>query len=112
MAEEQPGVVDLRCPSNPSKLFAKLRLSGEQPSYIQPDNLIEMACWDCRKKLERSGRKARRVLHRYDLSGALISTLVEDEELSVSHGERSTQLCEVKETQWQSSVPCRAVTTT
>ena len=75
---------ELRCPSNPSRLFARLRLSGEQPSYIQPDNLIEMACWDCRKLLGLSGRKVRRVLHRYDLAGNLVTTLVEDEDLSVS----------------------------
>jgi hypothetical protein len=70
---------ELRCPSNPSRLFARLKLSGEQPSYIQPDNLIEMACWDCRKLLERSGRKVNRVLHRYDMAGNLVSTLVEDQ---------------------------------
>jgi len=75
---------ELRCPSNPSRLFARLKLSGEHPSYIQPDNLIEMACWDCRKLLERSGRRVRRVLHRYDLAGTLIATLVEDEDLPVS----------------------------
>lgn len=77
---------ELRCPSNPSRLFARLKLTGERASFIQPDNLIEMSCYDCRKLLERSGRSARRVLHRYDMAGTLIATLVEDEDLPVSPG--------------------------
>lgn len=74
------GWVELRCPANASKLFARLRVSGEQPSYIQPDNLIEMACYDCRHLLKRAGRRAKRVLHRYDLAGTLVATLIEDED--------------------------------
>lgn len=110
---ELPEVVDLRCPANPSRLFARLRLIGEQPSYIQPDNLIEMACWDCRKMLEKRGRRVRRVLHRYDLSGTLISTLIEDEELSVSHSGKAPSCVRGEGKQWQrSSVPCKPETTT
>lgn len=77
--QQEEEVIDLRCPENPGKLFARLIQSGEKPSYIQPDNLIEMACWYCRKQLEHQGRPVRRVLHRYDFSGTLIVTLVEDE---------------------------------
>lgn len=78
-AMDEPEVVDLRCPVNPSRLFARLRIAGEKPSFIQPDNLIEMSCWDCKTRYRRAGRRVHRVLHRYDMAGTLISTLVEDE---------------------------------
>lgn len=75
-------VVDLRCPvalhgeCEPGNLLAKLRLRGQRPSFVQPDNLIEMSCSRCRSALRRSGRAVARVLHRYDFSGELVETLV------------------------------------
>ena len=83
-----PELVDLRCPSDlpgrdgdchPGRLLARVRGAGEQPSYVHPDNLIELACADCRTKLRKSGRPAARVLHRFDFTGTLIETLVVDE---------------------------------
>lgn len=82
MAEE---VVDVRCPAgwprgdgscHPGKILLKIRQSGEKPSYVHPDNLIELYCDDCTRRLRRSGRNVRRVLHRYDFIGTLIETLV------------------------------------
>lgn len=79
-------VVELRCPQpfrspesgcTPGKLFAKLRLAGEQPSFIHPDNLIVMACGDCKRQLKRRGQEVFRVLHCYDMAGNLINTLIE-----------------------------------
>jgi hypothetical protein len=81
------GIVELRCPvpnedpdgtCRPGRLFAQLRLNGEQPSFIHPDNLIVMACSDCRRRLHRVGRDVFRVLHCYDLSGVLIRTFTEE----------------------------------
>ncbi len=49
---------ELRCPEpvvfrngeeRPGHLFAVL-LRGQEPSYIQPDNLIELACWACSRE--------------------------------------------------------------
>jgi hypothetical protein len=79
-------VVELRCPQpaawdsehHPGRLLARLVLDGGRPSFVQPDNLIEMACSDCKRHLARSGRQARRVLHRYDFAGGLVETLVEE----------------------------------
>jgi len=82
MAEE---VVDVRCPvglpreddaCHPGKLLLKLRLSGERPAYVHPDNLIELYCEDCTRRLRRFRPNVRRVLHRYDFIGTLIETLV------------------------------------
>lgn len=80
--------VEVRCPvpqplpggdCKPGKLLMKLLVSGESPSYVHPDNLIELACDDCRARLRRRGVGVRRVLHRYDLTGSLVSTLTDGE---------------------------------
>lgn len=66
--------VELRCPLGPKKLFAKLRVAGEQ-THITSENLIEMACQDCRRRLRQEGREVEHVLHRFDIAGALIETV-------------------------------------
>lgn len=87
VAEE---VVELRCPNGwpdatlpggcrPGKLFAQLRMSGEKPSFIHPDNLIVMACGDCKRFARRKGIEVGRVLHCYDMAGTLVRTLYEDD---------------------------------
>lgn len=79
-------LVEVRCPVDlefpdgtcrPGRLFLKLRLSGERPHIIQPDNLIELACDDCRKRLARRGIKVQRVLHRYDMAGTHVENRIE-----------------------------------
>jgi hypothetical protein len=78
--------VEVRCPvdqehpdgtCHPGKLFLKLRLSGIHPTFVHPQNLIELSCSDCKRRLARQGVHVHRVLHRYDLSGSLIETLTE-----------------------------------
>lgn len=78
--------VEIRCPvpqpgpeCRPGKLLVKLRLSREIPSFVYPDNLIELPCDNCRARLRRQGRDVRRVLHRFDLSGTLVETLTDGE---------------------------------
>lgn len=77
--------VEVRCPvptelpgggCKPGPLLLKLRLNGEVPSWVHPDNLIELACDSCKFRARRAGRPVRRVLHRYDLAGILVETLV------------------------------------
>lgn len=69
--------VEIRCPIGPKRLLSKLLIEGERPT-ITPGNLIEFACSDCKRTLRSQGESVYRVLHRYDLSGALVETLVED----------------------------------
>jgi hypothetical protein len=85
---EGPREIEVRCPvpyplpdghCRPGRLLLKLRLSGEFPSYIQPDNLIELSCEDCRFRLRKAGYQVKRVLHRYDLAGNLVATLTDGE---------------------------------
>lgn len=54
----------MRCPANPSRLFARLR-----GPVIVEGNLIEVSCRDCRR------RPGTRVLHRFDVLGNLVETI-------------------------------------
>lgn len=69
--------VELRCPTGPRKLFAKLRLQGMQPA-VTTDNLVELACQDCRRRLRSEGNDVALVLHRYNIIGELIETVAVD----------------------------------
>lgn len=79
MPVESVREVELRCPTGPRKLFAKLRLAG-LPAPVTMDNLIEMACQDCRRRLRSEGRAVQLVLHRFDIAGELIETVTVDRE--------------------------------
>lgn len=72
-----PLEVELRCPTGPRKLFAKLRLQGAQP-IVTSDNLVELACQDCRRRLRSEGRDVALVLHRFNIIGDLIETVAVD----------------------------------
>lgn len=81
--------MEVRCPArwprgngtcHPGRLLMKIRLSGDRPTYVHPDNLIELYCDDCRRRMRREGRNVKRVVHRYDFVGSLIETLVVEEE--------------------------------
>ena len=87
-AEDRMLEVEVRCPvgeelpsgdCRPGRLLMKLRIAGELPSYVHPDNLIELACEDCRYRLRKAGYQVRRVLHRYDMAGQLVETLTDGE---------------------------------
>jgi hypothetical protein len=67
-------VVEVRCPVGPQRLFAKFRLDGGVNPTITDDNLIEFACSDCRKTLQRSDLHITRVLHRYNIFGELVES--------------------------------------
>ncbi len=69
--------LNMRCPVGPKKLLARLRVQGEAPLVIQPDNLIEFSCGDCARSLKRTGRydgQRFRCLHRFNFVGELIET--------------------------------------
>ena len=68
--------VEVRCPVGPRRLFLKLQLEGV-PTPVVDGNLIELACADCRKALEREeGTRVKQVLHYYNIAGEWISTTV------------------------------------
>ena len=68
--------VELRCPVGARKLFAKLLLS-DPPPVVTSSNLLEMSCQDCRRKMHREGdSEVSHVLHRFDVIGRLIETVI------------------------------------
>jgi|tagenome__1003787_1003787.scaffolds.fasta_scaffold20343818_2 hypothetical protein len=78
--------VEVRCPVDkplpggdcrPGRLLLKLRLTGCLPSFVHPDNLIELACTDCKEAARQAGYPVKRVLHRFNLAGNLVETLTE-----------------------------------
>lgn len=80
--------IEIRCPATvplpngycpPGKLLMKLLVLGEPPSFVRPDNLIELPCDDCRGRLRKRGVIVNRVLHRFDLAGRLVATLTDGE---------------------------------
>lgn len=56
-------VAEIRCPDNESKLFLRL-----------VDGHLEVACYDCRRKLRRADPDVMLVLHRYDMAGDYLDT--------------------------------------
>lgn len=66
--------IELRCDANPRRLFAKL-LVRETP-HVADGNLLEFSCRDCRASLRASGAGAEVVLHRFDVAGELVETVV------------------------------------
>jgi hypothetical protein len=68
-------MVEFRCDKNPLKMFGRLITSGERPK-VTNDNLMEFQCQACRTTYGRSGKKPRRVLHRFNIVGDLVETEV------------------------------------
>lgn len=64
---------EIRCPVGPRRLFGIMLQRGEQP-HITGDNLIEMACSDCKRSARQRNPHVSLVVHLYDLAGDLVDT--------------------------------------
>jgi hypothetical protein len=69
-------VTNLRCSLHPSRLLARMRLEGERPSYVQPENLVELWCRDCSLDYRREDPEVERVLHLFNFVGEFVRTEV------------------------------------
>ena len=70
--------IEIRCPVGPRRLFLKMLADGRKLT-ITDGNLIELACSDCKKLLRvEHGILCSRVLHRYDLAGDLVESVIMD----------------------------------
>lgn len=69
-------VVEVRCPSNPRNLLAKLIQSGEPVIPVTSDNLLELFCRRCTQHSRAEDPSVHRVLHRYNVIGELVETQV------------------------------------
>lgn len=70
----------MRCPWGPRRLLMKLIQDGERPQ-LTDGNLLELACSDCKRTMRRSGDPVTQVLHRYNLLGEMIESVVLKDEL-------------------------------
>ena len=61
---------DVRCPVNPSRLFFKI--GGD--AVVGADNVIEVACKDCRDRDRKAGHRTALVVHRFTVAGDLVAT--------------------------------------
>lgn len=66
-------MIDIRCPRHPVRLLLRVG----RPMKVDGANLIEVACRDCRKDARDAGADVRLVLHRYNVLGELVETVVE-----------------------------------
>jgi hypothetical protein len=64
---------EFRCPRDPAWLFMKY-LSLSPPRHTD-GNLMEFSCPSCKRNLRRAGNDVAYVLHRYDVTGALVETV-------------------------------------
>lgn len=69
-----PTYADLRCPVGPKKLLGRVRKEGDHAAIVS-DNLLELACRDCRNSVQlESGRKPQVVFHRFNILGELVES--------------------------------------
>lgn len=81
-----PSIVEVRCPVGPQRLFTKLSLGKESISYVHPENLMEVTCSDCARRLSRDTGKRMRVFHRYNFLGEFVETVAVELDESNSEG--------------------------
>lgn len=69
-------VVEMRCPVGPRRLLGKVLREGGR-LHVTDSNLMELNCDDCKKTMRQRGDYVTRVLHRYDLAGELVESVIE-----------------------------------
>lgn len=67
--------VELRCPEGAQRLLGKALRDGDKPVMV--DNLMELACRDCARNARQFDESVVRVLHRFNVLGELIESVVE-----------------------------------
>lgn len=73
--------VEIRCPLGNQRMFGKLlvdsQLSKESPRVVE-GNLVEFSCSECKRTLHSRGMTLSRVLHRYNILGELVESILVD----------------------------------
>ena len=75
---------EVRCPHGPRALLAKVINSGDGDSkkYVDNRQLVELYCRDCTKSFRKVEPGVFRVLHRFNILGQLVETVVDRKEVS------------------------------
>jgi hypothetical protein len=66
-------MIDIRCPRHPIRLLLRIG----KPVKVDGANLIEAACRDCRTDERRRDPAVKLVLHRYNVMGELVETVID-----------------------------------
>lgn len=78
--ERTEHLIELRCPLGPKALLAKSVVYGDIAHVNKELNLMEIACRDCAKRARQNNPKVRRVLHRFDVLGFPVESVVQEDE--------------------------------
>lgn len=68
-------VLELRCTEGFGKLLGKWFRTG-MPLPVDPENMAELPCADCKRRMKREHPEIRFVLHRFNVLGELVDTIV------------------------------------
>lgn len=68
--------VELRCPIGPKALLAKV-VRSEEVGQRTNDNLLELSCRDCTKRMRQTDPTVSRILHRFNVLGTLIESCIQ-----------------------------------
>ena len=71
---------EIRCPVGPQRLLFKMRVVRSPRNSGDKEAAIEISCSDCKRlKRKELGNSVSRVLHRVNLCGTIVSTVVVQE---------------------------------
>ena len=69
--------LDLRCPHGPRQLLAKVSRDGDYHAMSDDRLTLDIACRDCAKQARKMDPRVRRVVHRFNVLGELVTTQVQ-----------------------------------
>ena len=78
--ERQEKLIELRCPLGPRALLAKSVVLGDVAHVNKELNLMEISCRDCCKAARQRNPKTKRVLHRFNVLGQLVESVVQEDD--------------------------------
>lgn len=68
---------EVRCPYEPRALLAKVIMGDDPKRFEDVGQLVELYCRDCTKQQRKYDKDVARVLHRFNILGQLVETVVE-----------------------------------
>lgn len=78
--ERQEKLIELRCPVGPRALLAKSVVLGDVAQVNRELNLMEISCRDCVKRARLRNPKIKRILHRFNVLGQLVESVIQEED--------------------------------
>lgn len=75
-------LTEIRCPSGPRNLLAKMRADPDAVQRVGAGNLLELSCRDCTRHMRREMGNAGmstsfRIIHCFDFAGEFVESIQE-----------------------------------